>query len=472
LNVAEDSASLTVLVLAAGLGKRMRSKTIKLLHPVAGRPMVAHVLAAARALAPRRIVTVVGHQAAEVRAALDGLSDAFVLQPEQRGTGDAVFRAARSLRASNGALLILNGDLPTVRTSTLQTIVSRHRSSSAALTLVGAEVEDSSGYGRIVRGRDGEIRRIVEDRDASPDEKAIREVNCGIYCADPSKLFPALRLLRPDNVQGEYYLTDAVHHLLAGGKKVTALRIARAEELLGVNDRAELARASKLLYARKAAELQASGVTILDPARTWVDPRARIGRDTVLYPDVFIEGASTLGEDCVVRAGCRLTDVVLGRGVEVRDHSVLVDSRVGDKAAIGPFAHLRPGSVLGPEVRIGNFVEIKEAQLGRGTKANHLSYLGDASIGAGSNIGAGTITCNYDGEKKHRTVLGRGVFIGSDTQLVAPVEVGNGAYVGAGTTVTEKVPAGALALSRTRQANIRGWVARHKDKKRKGARRR
>src|SRR5262245_31249678 len=316
----------------------MRSKTIKLLHPVAGRPMVAHVLVAAKALSPRRIVTVIGHQADEVREALADLSDAFVLQKEQRGTGHAVVQAARNVGAGRGAvLLILNGDLPAIESATLRRIVARHRASGAALTVVTTRVDDPSGYGRIVRGDDGGVSAIVEDRDASKEQRAIREINCGIYCGDPGKLLPALRRLRPDNAQGEYYLTDAVRALLSRGERVAALPLDLPEELLGVNTRAELARANRAVYARKAAELQEAGVTLLDPASTWIDPRARIGRDTILYPDVAIEGASVLGEDCVVRQGSRLSDVVLGRGVEVRDHSVLVRSRVGDGAAIGPF---------------------------------------------------------------------------------------------------------------------------------------
>jgi bifunctional UDP-N-acetylglucosamine pyrophosphorylase/glucosamine-1-phosphate N-acetyltransferase len=462
--MAEGPGPLTVLVLAAGLGKRMRSKTIKLLHPVAGRPMVAHVLAAARSLSPRRIVTVVGHQADEVRAALADASDVFVLQKEQRGTGHAVLEAARELDGAR-TVLVLNGDLPALEGGTLRKILTDHRRRGAALTVVTTTVRDASGYGRIVRGEDGGVVRIVEDRDASREEKAIREINCGIYCGDTKKLLAALKRVRPDNAQGEYYLTDAVHALLSRGEKVSAISLDLPEELLGVNTRAELARANRALYARKAAALQDAGVTILDPERTWVDPRARVGRDTILYPDVAIEGRSVLGEDCVVRQGSRLSEVVLGQGVEIRDHSVLTEARVGDRAVVGPFAHLRPGTVLEDGVRVGNFVEVKESRLGRGTKANHLSYLGDAEIGEGCNVGAGTITCNYDGERKHRTVLRDGAFIGSDTQLVAPVEIGAGAYVGSGTTVTKDVPADALAISRAPQVNVPEWAARRRQRR-------
>ncbi len=463
--MAERRAPLTVLVLAAGIGKRMRSKTIKLLHPVAGRPMVAYVVEAAKALRPDRLVAVVGHQAEEVQEALDGTCDAFVLQAEQRGTGHAVLRAAPSLPKARGSvLLILNGDLPTLRSATLRAVLTHHRRSRAALSLVTAVVPDASGYGRIVRDAAGRVARIVEHRDATAAERRIREINCGIYCADPSKLLPVLARLRPTNVQREIYLTDAVHRLLARGVTVAAIRHDDPEEVLGVNTRAELARASRTLYARKCAELQDAGVTFLDPARTWVDPRARIGRDTVIYPDVLVEGASELGEDCVIRHGCRLVDVVLGRGVEIRDHCLLDGCTAGDGAVVGPFAHLRPGAVLEPDVRVGNFVEVKKSRVGRGSKAMHLTYIGDAMIGEGCNIGAGTITCNYDGTRKNTTVLGRGVFIGSDTQLVAPVRVGDGAYVGAGTTVTQDVPPGALALSRTSQVNIDGWVEKRSRK--------
>lgn len=458
--MARERAPLTTLVLAAGQGKRMRSRTIKLLHPVAGRPMVCWVVDAVRALGPSRLIVVVGYQADRLTEALKDTGATFVLQKEQRGTGHAVVQAARRIGASSGSsLLILNGDLPTLRTATLRRLLARHRRADAALTLLTVEVDDPRGYGRILRDAGSGVRRIVEDRDATAAERRIREVNCGIYCARPSKLLPVLRMLRPDNAQGEYYLTDAVQRLIERGERVQAV-LGDAEQLLGVNTRAELARATLSLYARKAAELQQQGVTLLDPRRTWIDPRARIGADSVIYPDVIVEGPTVMGTDCVVRPGCRLVDCRLGRGVEIKDHSVLFDSQIADGAQVGPFAHLRPGSVLGPQARVGNFVELKKTRLGPRSKAQHLSYLGDAEIGPDCNIGAGTITCNYDGARKHQTTLGRGVFIGSDTQLVAPVSVRNGAYVAAGTTVTEDVPAGALAIGRGRQRNVEGWVAR------------
>lgn len=457
-------APLTVLLLAAGQGTRLKSKTIKLLHPVAGRPMVTWVARAAQALKPSRSVAVVGFQGERVQEALAGLCDAFAVQSEQRGTGHAVMQAEGALKGARGALMIVNGDLPNLTPATLRALVALHRKSKAALTLVTTDVADSTGYGRIVRDPKGRVVRIVEHKDATADERRISEINCGIYCADHAALVASLRKIRPNNAQKEYYLTDAVHALIRRGEVVVALKHAVSREVLGVNTRAELAAATSLLYARKASDLQDAGVTLLDPERTWVDPRAKIGRDTVLYPDVYIEGECVIGEDCVVRPGSRLVNMTLGRGVEVKDHCVLTDSRIGDDAQLGPFAHLRPGSVLDAKARVGNFVELKKTRLGLGSKAPHLAYLGDAEIGPGCNIGAGTITCNYDGVHKHPTKLGPGVFIGSDTQLVAPVTVGEGAYVAAGTTVTEDVPAGALAISRTRQLNLEGWVERRKRK--------
>jgi len=405
-------------------------------------------------------ILIVGFQAERVREALADQGCGYVEQAEQRGTGHAVLQAARRI-APRATVLILNGDLPLIEPGTLREFLRRHARSGAALSVLTTCLEDAGAYGRIVRDARGRVERIVEYRDAGPREREIREINAGIYAASAAKLFAALRRVRPTNAQGEYYLPDAVVELLRRGEPVEAwCRPGDPAEVLGVNTRAELAQASAALYRRKAEALQRAGVTLLDPARTWVDPRARVGRDSVLYPDVIIEGETVLGEDCLVRPGCRIASCRIGRGVEVRDHSVLVDSRVGDRVSIGPFAHLRPGSVLGPDVHIGNFVELKKTSVGRGSKASHLSYLGDATIGADCNIGAGTITCNYDGKHKHRTTLERGVFIGSDTQLVAPVTVRRGAYVAAGTTVTEEVPAGALAIGRGRQRNVAGWVKR------------
>jgi bifunctional UDP-N-acetylglucosamine pyrophosphorylase/glucosamine-1-phosphate N-acetyltransferase len=465
LNVAKAHHALTVVVLAAGKGKRLHSKTIKLLHSVAGRPMVAYVLEAALALKPDRLVTVIGHQAEQIREALEGMPTAFALQKEQRGTGHAVLRAAGKMALSkDSTMLIVNGDLPTLQPATLRKLLSRHRRSGAVLSVLTAEVEDPSGYGRIIRDARGAIARIVEHGDATARERRVREINCGIYCARPDLLMKTLRRLQPDNAQGEYYLTDAVAALLHRGEKVVARCHSDAEEILGVNTRQELARASMTLFERKAEQLQDRGVTILDASRTRIDPRAAVGRDTVIHPDVAIEGPTKLGPDCTVRSGCRIADSRIGRRVEIKDHSVVLESTIGDDAQVGPFAHLRPGSVLETDARVGNFVELKKTRLGRSSKANHLTYLGDSTIGPECNVGAGTITCNYDGVHKHPTTLGKKVFIGSNTQLVAPVEVGDEAYVAAGSTVNRDVPPGALAIARSKQRNIEGWV---KDKKRR-----
>ncbi|NIM02222.1 MAG: UDP-N-acetylglucosamine diphosphorylase/glucosamine-1-phosphate N-acetyltransferase [Acidobacteria bacterium] len=446
----------------------MRSKTIKLLHPVAGRPMVAWVLDAAAALKPAKSVTVVGYQADRVRSALAHSRSSFVLQKEQRGTGHAVLQAARHIGSKPGSLLILNGDLPSLRSATLRKLVATHRRSRSALTVLTAELRDATGYGRILRDGKGRVERIVEHRDASRDERRVREINTGVFVANPAKLFPVLRRLRPDNDQGEYYITDAVHELLDRGERVGAVCHSDAEEVLGVNTRQELARASQMLFDRQAEHLQDRGVTLLDAARIWIDPRAKVGRDTVIYPGVIVEGACRIGAECVIRPGCRIVDSTIGAGTEIKDFSVVLESRVARNAAVGPFAHLRPGSILDDSTKVGNFVEVKKTRLGRGSKASHLTYLGDATIGEGCNIGAGTITCNYDGANKSPTDLGKGVFIGSNTQLVAPLKIGAGAYVAAGSTVTRDVPKGALAIGRSRQKNIEGWVARQ-SKKRKRA---
>ncbi|MFQ5718157.1 MAG: bifunctional UDP-N-acetylglucosamine diphosphorylase/glucosamine-1-phosphate N-acetyltransferase GlmU [Acidobacteriota bacterium] len=452
-------AALDILVLAAGRSKRMRSKTSKLLHPLWGRPLITWVLDALQPLKPRRQVVVLGYQAGAVREALAAYPVETVIQDPQRGTGDAVLTARPQLDP-DGDLLILNADLPLLSTSVLSGFVDVHHASSATLSLLTTELADPDGYGRIVRAG-GQVSRIVEDRDADASERAIREINCGVYLARAAAVLPALDALTPDNAQGEYYLTDLVASLGSSGESVAAVVHPEPREVLGVNDRADLAEAFDILRRRKLAALMSDGVTILDPAHTYIDPRARIGADTVIYPGVWVEGESVIGECCVVRPDAHLDDVQIGNRVTIKNSCVVTSSQIGDHAQVGPFAHLRPGTFLSEKVKVGNFVETKKTVLGPGSKASHLTYLGDAELGAGVNVGAGTITCNYDGKAKHRTVMEDGVFIGSDTQLVAPVRIGAGAYVGAGTTVTEDVPPGALAVSRARQRNIEGWVERH-----------
>ncbi len=429
--------------------------------------MIALALDTVQALSPSRVITVVGFQADRVRETLNGHRTTFVLQRQQRGTGHAVMRAAREIGSSSRTtLLIVNGDVPLLRPATLRGLVASHRRSGAALTVLTTMLDDPSGYGRIVRDAHSKVTRIVEHRDAGRDLRKIREINCGIYCAQASTLLATLRRLRPNNAQGEYYITDAVERLIQDNARVGAVCHPDSDEVLGVNTRQELARASAAVYARKAAEVQTRGTTLLDPDRTWIDPAARIGRDCTIYPDVIIEGPTILGEGTVVYPGSRLQNCKVGREAVIKDHCVLIDSKIGARAQVGPFAHLRPGSVLGADSRVGNFVELKNTSLGPGSKASHLAYLGDASIGAKCNIGAGTITCNYDGYSKYPTILAREVFVGSNTQLVAPVTIGKGAYVAAGSTVTEDVPPGALAIARSRQRNIPGWAREKKNRQR------
>jgi bifunctional UDP-N-acetylglucosamine pyrophosphorylase/glucosamine-1-phosphate N-acetyltransferase len=456
-----SGGTLTALVLAAGQGKRMRSRTIKLLHPVWGRPMLAWAVDAVRALEPARLLVVVGHQGDRVRAALEDEQVAFepVLQDEPRGTGHAVLSARDRLAEATGEVLILNGDLPLLTAGTLRRFVTAHRQAGAALSVLSTELDDPSGYGRMVRDGD-RLAAIVEDRDATPEQRAIREINCGVYLVGASDLLERLDGLGTDNAQGEYYLTDIVPAMAAAGLDVQAVLHPDSREVLGVNDRRELAEAAALLGDRKKAALMEAGVTLLDPDRTYIDPRAEIGPDSVIYPNVWIEGACRLGAECQVRPNVHLIDVLAGDRVVLKDACVIEDSEIGDDSQVGPFAHLRPGTHLSRKVKVGNFVETKKATIGEGSKASHLSYLGDAELGAGVNVGAGTITCNYDGRSKHRTVLEDGVFIGSDTQLVAPVRVGKGAYIGAGSTITRDVPAGSLALSRPAQKVIEGWAER------------
>jgi bifunctional UDP-N-acetylglucosamine pyrophosphorylase/glucosamine-1-phosphate N-acetyltransferase len=445
----------------------MKSRLAKVLHPVAGRPMIHHVLDAARAAGARRQIVVIGVQAEAVGEELAERREVVtVVQRQRRGTADAVRAAERRLREVSGDVLVLCGDVPLLGAETLRALVSRHRRSRAALTVLTARVSDPGGYGRILR-RGGRISEIVEEKDATPEQREVDEINSGTYLFRADLLRSAVRRIRPENAQKEYYLTDAVRLLLARGEKVATFEAPDPTEILGINDRSQLALVSRIFNQRVLRRLMREGVTLVDPLTTWVDSRAKVGPDTLIYPGVTIEGASVIGAGCRIHAGVRVADSSIEDGATVLDHCVLLSSRVGREAQVGPFAHLRPGSVLGARSKVGNFVETKKSVLGEGSKASHLTYLGDAEIGAGVNVGAGTITCNYDGEKKHPTRLGDGVFIGSGTQLVAPVTVGRGAYVGAGAAITKDVPPGALAVARARQVNIEGWVERKKNEKKK-----
>jgi bifunctional UDP-N-acetylglucosamine pyrophosphorylase/glucosamine-1-phosphate N-acetyltransferase len=460
----------TALVLAAGLGKRMYSKSSKLIHPVAGRPMVGHVVAAARSAGVARTIVVVGNQADEVRRAVgdDDKRISFAFQRDQRGTGHAVLSAERQLAGLTGDVLILNGDLPALRAETLRTFLEFHRTSGAPMSILTTVVPRPAGYGRVIRNYSGDVSRIVEEADATPEERATQEINCGIYCVDVQSLCRPLKRATSDNAQGEIYLTDLVEILRRDGRKVAAYRHPEASEVLGVNDRRELAAAARALYRRKADELMAAGVTVLDPETTYIDADVTVGPDAVIEPGVLLLGRTSLGREVTIGAGCRITDTKIGDGTVVQPYCVIGAARIGRGCRIGPFAHLRPETLLEDESRVGNFVETKKTRMGRGSKANHLAYLGDAEIGREVNVGAGTITCNFDGASKHRTVIEDEVFIGSDCQLVAPVRIRKGAFIGAGSTITRDVPPYALAIARGRQENKDDWARRFGPKAKPG----
>jgi bifunctional UDP-N-acetylglucosamine pyrophosphorylase/glucosamine-1-phosphate N-acetyltransferase len=456
-----------IAVLAAGKGTRMKSALPKVLHRVAGAPMIDHVLAAAAALHPLSTVVVVGHEADTLRAALDGRPGlTFVVQEPQRGTAHALMATEEAFRRATGTLVLLYGDAPMLSAETLKQLVDRHESTGAAATIVTAIVDDPHGYGRIVRSG-GRIARIVEERDATPPERGIREINAGVYAFALDGLFGAVRAIAAENVQGEYYLPDLVAIYRQKGLGVETVTVTNADEIRGINSHAERAQVSRLLRQRKNAELMAAGVALEDPATTYVSRDVQVGPDTVIHPGVSLEGDTVIGSACEIHSGVRIVDSRIGDRVTVHNHSVITQSTVDADASVGPFAHLRGHAHLGERVKVGNFVELKNTVLGAGSKSGHLAYLGDATIGKQVNIGAGTITCNYDGERKHPTIIEDGAFIGSDSQLVAPVTIGTGAYVGTGTTVRQDVPAGALAVSAGKQRNIEGWVEKRRKKPRK-----
>ncbi len=443
----ELSRDLDVLILAAGLGTRMRSDIAKVLHILDGQPLVAHVCHAAKALAPRKIYTVIGHQGEDVKkAVLSELDDAqagFVWQRQQLGTGDAVSAARDVLADIDSTLLVLSGDVPMIRSETLSGLVQlhrEHRGRGAACTILTVRLKDPSGYGRVVRDESGIFDRIVEQKDASDEIKLIDEINSGIYCFDTRKLFDALLKIENHNAQGEYYLTDVPHILRDAGEDIAIFQHHDAHEIEGVNDRRQLAAMEAEIRIRTLNRLMLeSGVTIIDPSNTYVSSRATVGRDTVIYPNVTIEGSSIIGSRCVLRSGSRIADSSIYDGAEIRDNCLIINSTVGIDCTIGPMAHLRGHAVMEQNSKVGNFVELKKTNLGRGSKASHLTYLGDATVGENTNIGAGTVTCNYDGVRKHETHIGSNVKIGSDTMLVAPVRVGDGASTGAGSVVTKDV---------------------------------
>jgi bifunctional UDP-N-acetylglucosamine pyrophosphorylase/glucosamine-1-phosphate N-acetyltransferase len=457
-------SNLDVIILAAGQGTRMKSKTVKVLHRAAGRRIIEYVLDLAAEVCDTQPVVVVGHQREDVQKAI-GDRGRFAVQEEQKGTGHAVLMAAEVLERETGhgrPVLILSGDVPLTRPATLKQLVGQHQAEKNALTLLTMKLDDPAMYGRVVRGADGTVDRIVEMKDASPDERAIDEVNAGVYVFDADHLFANLRGLSTNNAQGEYYLTDLIAILRSLGERVGAVIAADPAEALGVNSRADLAVVEAEIQRRVVQKLMSDGVTFRNPNTVVIDSTVTIGNDSVVYPFVTIEGRTKIGSGCVIEPGVHLINVTVGENVHLKTGTVAEDAIIEDDATVGPYAHLRAGTELGKHVKVGNFVETKKARFGAGAKASHLSYIGDAEIGADVNIGAGTITCNYDGVNKYKTVLEDGVFIGSDTQLVAPVRVGRGAYVGAGSTITKDVPADALALSRVPQRVVEGWATKRR----------
>ena len=445
----ERQRTLDVLVMAAGLGTRMKSSLAKVLHKLGGRPLIAHVCHTAALLNPRKTYVVVGYQADNVKAAVDkelGSDQAdFVTQSEQRGTGDAVIAARSALVQANSTVLILSGDVPLVRVETLQALIDRHHVDDAACTILTVRLENPTGYGRVVRDEAGSFVKIVEQKDATEEERRIREINAGIYCFDSGKLFAAIERVQPTNSQGEYYLTDVPGIFRDDQEQVSLYQHHDAREVSGVNTRAELAEFENLLRRGTIRRLMLEGgVTFIDPSHAYVSEEAQVGRDCTIHPDVHVEGRSVIGEGCEIHHGSRIRDSRLGNRVTVKDHCVIVDSEIADDCAVGPFAHLRMNARMEERAVVGNFVEVKKSRIGRGTKAMHLTYLGDATIGENTNIGAGTVTCNYDGKNKHPTVIEDDVRIGSDTMLVAPVRVGSGAVTAAGSVVTEDVPPNTL----------------------------
>jgi bifunctional UDP-N-acetylglucosamine pyrophosphorylase / glucosamine-1-phosphate N-acetyltransferase len=450
---------LAIVILAAGKGTRLKSSVAKVLHRAGGRSLIEHVITACAPLKSRKIIAVVGHQAEQVSALTEPREAESVLQQPQRGTGHAMQVARRALGTAKIAL-VLPGDAPLIRTETLRSMIAAHRVANAAVTILTAVVSDPSGYGRILRKSETSVQAIVEESQLTDEQRDINEINSSIYCFTMEKLWPALAQVKPNNKHRELYLTDAVGVLASKNETVLAHVAADPREALGCNTRADLAEVDRIFRERKRTELMNDGVSIQLPETVLVDPNVTIGEDTVLEPCVQLLGKTRIGRRCTIRTGSVLSDMTLGDDVVVQPHCIATQSRLDDNAVIGPFSHLRAGAHLKDGARAGNFVEVKKSVVGEGAKLPHLTYLGDATVGAKSNIGAGTITCNYDGFRKHPTNIGRGVFIGSDATLVAPVRIGDGAYVAAGSTITENVPPDGLGIARSRQVTKPRWASR------------
>lgn len=463
------TSRLAVVILAAGKGTRLNSRRPKVLHEVGGKPLLSHVIGAAtRIVAPADIYVVIGHQADRVRAAVESTGVQFVEQTEQRGTGHAMQCASKAIESYTN-VIVLSGDVPLIRHETIEKLWQFHQLEHAAMTILTAAPQDPTGYGRILRRAEGspDVEAIVEQKALSAAQHSIREINSGIYAFQTAALRGHLGGLNAENAHRELYLTDLAGILRVAGERVVAIQAADATEVLGANTIAEMMLLDAALRSATARRLMAAGVTILHPETCVIDAAVEVAPDTIIEPFVQLLGHTKIGTECRIRSYSVIENCTLGDEVLVRQHCVLAESTVARGAKIGPFSHLRPGSEIGEDAHLGNFVETKKARLGKGAKANHLSYLGDAEVGAGSNIGAGVITCNYDGVHKHTTRIGEGAFVGSDSTLVAPVAIGDGAYIGAGSCITKDVPAGALAVGRAHQVIKEGWVEARRERQRK-----
>lgn len=444
------------VILAAGQGTRMKSKLYKVLHPVCGKPMVQHVVDHVKLINIQEIVTVIGHGADLVKAQLGDVSQ-YALQEEQLGTAHAVMQAQPSLEGKEGVTIVVCGDTPLIKAETMELLFTHHEKSAAKATILTARIDDPTGYGRIVRNEKGLVEKIVEHKDATETEREINEINTGTYCFDNAALFEALKKVSNDNVQGEYYLPDVVEILKSQGDVVTAFQTSDFEETLGVNDRVALAEAERIMRTRINENHMRNGVTILDPMNTYIESDVVIGQDTIILPGTVLKGSTVIGTDCQIGPNTEIDTCEVGNETVIRQ-SAAYNSKIGSLVNIGPFAHIRPNSAISDEVKIGNFVEIKKAVFGKGSKASHLSYIGDAEVGNNVNIGCGSITVNYDGKNKFLTKIEDEVFIGCNSNLVAPVTVGKGAYVAAGSTITKDVPSNALSIARSQQVNKENYV--------------
>ncbi len=448
------------VVLAAGLGTRMRSRLPKVVHEICGKPMIMLVLDVLEAAGAERIYTVVGHMAELVEEVV-GERAVCILQSEQKGTGHAVMQVEDALSAYEGTVLVAAGDAAYLSEEDVRSLVNHHLETRASATVLSSIVKDPSGYGRVVRGASGRVERIVEEKDCSPEEALIKEVNSSVYCFEKRRLFDALSRITPDNVQGEYYLTDVIEIMIKDGLRVEAVISKDPLAAQGINTRVQLAEAEKIFRDRIRERLMLSGVTMVDPSTTFIDFDVIIGQDTKILPFSIIRGKTVIGKNCIIGPFTHIIDSTVSDGASI-SNAVVVGAEVGKEASVGPYAYLREGTRLFEKSKAGTFVEVKKSTVGKGSKVPHQTYLGDATVGKDVNIGAGTITCNYDGYKKHPTIIADGVFIGSNTNLVAPVKIGKGAYVAAGSTITQDVPEGALGIARGKQRNIEDWVKRQK----------